>query len=82
MKAQCEVNINQGWYSKRCIRPAKYQVTHQTLYQNGHTEEWARNECGVCSRIEREHRQKLDNGIYYNDADLDHTYPIIELLEK
>ncbi len=76
----CECNIIVSWYQKSCHRPAKYKVTHKTLYLSGGSKVWARNECVVCSRKVREHRQKLDNHQYYNDDDLDHTYPKIEEL--
>ena len=80
MTLQCECNIVVSWYQKRCTRLAKYRVTHKTDYLSGTSKIWARNECGVCSRHNREYRYKLDNHIFYNDADLDHTYPIIEKL--
>ncbi len=79
---QCECKIVVSWYQKRCARPAKYRVTHETIYLSGKRETWTRLECAVCSRRDREHRHKLDNHLYYNDADLDHTYPIIETLTE
>jgi len=75
---QCECDLIVSWYQKQCTRPAKYRVTHKTEYLNGTNKVWTRLECAVCSRREREYRYKLDNHIFYNDANLDHTYPIIE----
>jgi hypothetical protein len=77
---QCECNIIVSWYQKTCTRTAKYKVTRKTDYLNGDSKVWTRNECSICSKRDREYRQKLDNHIFYNDADLDHAYPIIERL--
>lgn len=79
---QCEQYIVVSWYQKRCERPAKYRVTRQHLFQNGTKSTTTLNLCSVCSRREREYRYKLDNHLYYNDADLDHTYPTIQPLEE
>jgi hypothetical protein len=77
---KCECNLIISWYQKPCTREAKYRVTHKTEYQNGKVSIWSRNECSICSKREREYRYKLDNHVFINDANLDHTYPIIEPL--
>lgn len=77
---QCEQYIVVSWYQKRCERLAKYRVTQEHLYLNGTRSTSTLNLCSACSRREREYHYKLDNHLFYNDADIDHTYPIIETI--
>jgi hypothetical protein len=79
---QCECNIIVSWYQKPCIRPAKFRVTREHLYIDGTKSYSTKLMCAVCSKREREYRAKLDNHTFYNDANLDHTYPIIVRLEN
>lgn len=74
MAGNCRAWIAQ----KQCPNKAKYQVTKQRLYLGGKTSISTRHLCGRCAKPQLEYRYKLDNHIFYNDASLDHTYPIIE----
>jgi len=76
--ARCEQYRVVSWYQRRCDEQAAFKVTTRVIFLDGGHQDVTQYLCAGCARTAQQHRTKLDTHQYYNDADLDHTFPIVE----